>query len=99
MEIVPGFPDPIPREVSVMETVTIVTEGAATDDTALVEFKHSGQSFAFQSTSTVAGMYEVNYSAEEKNAPMRREGSGLRAACYFPRFYRAGAGGYLGNCA
>ncbi|MFN0176989.1 MAG: hypothetical protein ACKVU0_20270, partial [Saprospiraceae bacterium] len=68
MEIVPGYPEPIPRDVSVMETVTIVTEGLPTESLAkpgsapASEFKPSGQSFAFQSTSTVQGLYEINYS-------------------------------------
>lgn len=103
MEIVPGFPDPIPREVSVMETVTIVTEGAATDDTAPAEFKPSGQSFAFQSSSTVAGKYEISYSKEAKSVPMEAVPSKSRArtsrAGCFPCFYRAGACGHLGVCA
>ncbi len=91
MEIVPGFPDPIPREVSVMETVTIVTEGAATDDTAPAEFKPSGQSFAFQSSSTVAGKYEISYSKEAKSVPMeavpeQKAGRGLRALAVFLAF-------------
>lgn len=92
MEIVPGFPDPIPREVSVMETVTIVTESAATDDMTPVEFKPSGESFAFQSTSTEAGMYEVSYSKEAEPMPMeavpeqQATGRGLRALAVFLAF-------------
>ncbi len=89
MEIVPGFPDPIPREVSVMETVTIVTEGAAPKDAAPVEFKPSGQSFAFQSTSTAAGLYEVKYSKEAipmESVPEQRGGRGLRALAVFLAF-------------
>ncbi|MCC6279845.1 MAG: hypothetical protein IT262_04545, partial [Saprospiraceae bacterium] len=91
MEIMPGFPDPIPREVSVMETVTIVTEGAAPKDNAPVEFKPSGQSFAFQSSSTVAGMYEVKYSKESESIPLesvpeQRERRGLRALAVFLAF-------------
>ncbi len=64
MEIVPGYPEPIPRDVSVMETVTIVTEGLSAVALAKedVDFKPSGQSFAFQSTSTAQGLYEINYS-------------------------------------
>jgi len=61
MEVVPGFAEPIPREVSLMETVTIVTEGKAPIDTPSEEFKPSGQTFAFQSTSTAQG-YNINYS-------------------------------------
>ncbi len=91
MEIVPGFPDPIPREVSVMETVTIVTEGAAPKDEAPVEFKPSGQSFAFQSSSTEVGKYEVSYSKEAESIPMeavpeQRAGRGLRALAVFLAF-------------
>ncbi|MFN0173879.1 MAG: hypothetical protein ACKVU0_04450 [Saprospiraceae bacterium] len=62
MEVVPGFAEPIPREVSLMETVTIVTEGKAPSDTPSEEFKPSGQTFDFQSTSTVKGNYDINYS-------------------------------------
>jgi len=92
MEIVPGFPDPIPREVSVMETVTIVTESAATDDMTLLEFKSGGQSFSFQSTPTEAGMYEVSYSKEAEPIPIeavpeqRATGRGLRALAVFLAF-------------
>lgn len=66
LEKVEGFPDPIPREVSVMETVTIVTEGAAPSDAALSDFKPSGQTFAFQSSSTASGNYEVSYKGPMK---------------------------------
>lgn len=50
MEIVPGFADPIPRDVSLMEKVTILAEPPAMrglGDTG--EFKSGGQSFSFQS--------------------------------------------------
>ena len=86
MEIVPGHAEPILRDVSVMETVTIVTEGLPADlsadlsaealakveasaksgsapsETPSSEFKPSGQSFAFQSTATAQGLYEISYS-------------------------------------
>jgi len=61
MEIVPGFAEPIPREVSMMETVTINT-AAAPDKAPEAAFKPSGQTFAFQSTPTAAGNFEVQYS-------------------------------------
>ncbi|MFN0037423.1 MAG: formylglycine-generating enzyme family protein, partial [Saprospiraceae bacterium] len=77
MEIVPGYAEPIPREVSVMETVTIVTEGAyaepmgafpASTAPSEADFKPSGQSFAFQSTSTASG-YQANYSTPGAESP------------------------------
>ena len=51
MEVVPGFAEPIPREVSVMETVTIITETAATEEEKTPAFKASGETFTFQDTS------------------------------------------------
>ncbi|MDO8366706.1 MAG: hypothetical protein Q7T20_07920 [Saprospiraceae bacterium] len=62
MEIVPGFAEPIPREVSLMETVTIVAEPPTRSLAPSGEFKPSGQSFAFQSSSIAEKESEVNYS-------------------------------------
>jgi hypothetical protein len=76
MEIVPGFAEPIPREVSMMETVTIVTTsfpaGASTrEEVSAAPFKPSGQTFAFQSTPTTPGNFEIQYSKaiEAPSAP------------------------------
>lgn len=67
MEIVPGFPEPILRDVSVMETVTVVAQtseaighGGGPIRSEAVDFKPNGQSFAFHSTSTVQAAYEIN---------------------------------------
>jgi len=73
MEIVPGYPEPIPRDVSVMETVTILSAVALVKEDAEPmgstpspdppsEFKPSGQSFAFLSTATAQGEFEISYS-------------------------------------
>ena len=76
MEIVPGFAEPIPREVSMMETVTIVTTpspaGTSTqEEVSVAPFKPSGQTFAFQSTPTTPGNFEIQYSKaiEAPSAP------------------------------
>lgn len=66
MEIVPGFPEPILRDVSVMETVTVLAQiseaigGGPTRSEETVDFKPNGQSFAFQSNSSVQTAYETN---------------------------------------
>lgn len=67
MEIVPGFPEPILRDVSVMETVTVLAqiseaigkEGGVVRSES-VDFKPNGQSFSFHSTSTVQTAYEIH---------------------------------------
>ena len=69
MEIVPGFAEPIPREVTLMETVTIVTETAGGDlaetkeeptpDKPDTAFKSSGQSFSFPGASSTMPPMEV----------------------------------------
>jgi len=78
MEIVPGHAEPILRDVSVMETVTVVTEdpvglpalpAEASAKEGLSEFKPSGQSFAFQSTFTAQKPYQISYS-KEVDAPL-----------------------------
>lgn len=80
MEVVPGFAEPIPREVSVLETVTIVTPsraneagaapGASPAAPAPEAFKTTGQSFGFQSSATSGGNFEINYSkAAETQIP------------------------------
>jgi len=84
MEIVPGFAEPIPREISLMETVTIVTdlfsapEAAAKTEAApsadpSSAFKASGQTFGFQSTQSQQGLYEVKYSKAVVEAPVTSE--------------------------
>ena len=88
MEVVPGFSEPIPREVSVIEMVTIETESASSDDDPL-EFKPSGQTFSFNTTSTAQGDYEINYSKSAAPAPPvanRRSsspGNGIRMMVLF----------------
>ncbi|MCA0237961.1 MAG: hypothetical protein LCH81_16415 [Bacteroidetes bacterium] len=67
LEKVEGFAEPIPRDVSLLETVTIVTEVRAPAENA--DFKPSGQSFAFQSSSTAAGGFQVNYETKEAMEP------------------------------
>lgn len=67
LEKVEGFADPIPRDVSLLETVTIVTEVRAPAEN--VDFKPSGQSFAFQSSSTAASGFQVNYETKEAMEP------------------------------
>ncbi len=47
MEVVPGFPEPVPRDVSVLETVTIVTEGVAPEEAEDAPMKTAGLSLAF----------------------------------------------------
>jgi hypothetical protein len=74
MEIVPGFAEPIPREVSMMETVTIITAASPTKASGEIPhaaFKPSGQTFGFQSTPTTPGNFEVQYSKafEAPSAP------------------------------
>jgi len=89
MEIVPGHSEPILRDVSVMETVTIVTEdstvlpGLPAEASAKAgEFKLSGQSFAFQSTATAQGEFQVNYLKSVDSpaeSPSPSSNRGLRA--------------------
>jgi hypothetical protein len=68
MEIVPGFQEPIPREVTLMETVTILTElperQDADDPTG--GFKPAGQTFGIGQVSDLTPSMEV---AEPKSAP------------------------------
>ncbi len=84
MEIVPGFAEPIPREISLMETVTIVTDLFSAPEAAAKTkaapsadpssaFKASGQTFGFQSTQSQQGLYEVKYSKAVVEAPVTSE--------------------------
>ena len=89
LEKVEGFAEPVPREVSLMETVTIVTEAPAPQDTG---FKPSGQTFDFQ-TSTTSGNFKVNYkdatlpeSPEPMEAPERTTGNRLKPLAFFLAF-------------
>ncbi|MDX1911775.1 MAG: SUMF1/EgtB/PvdO family nonheme iron enzyme [Saprospiraceae bacterium] len=60
LEKVEGFADPIPRDVSLMETVTIITESAAPADRGGEgDFKPSGQTFAFHSSATAPGGFHA----------------------------------------
>ena len=84
LEKVEGFAEPIPREVSLMETVTIVTEAPAPQDT---EFKPSGQTFAFQSSSTAQHEIKVKYAPSEPvEAPDRTGNSRLKPLAFFLAF-------------
>ncbi len=91
LEKVEGFSEPIPREVSLMETVTIVTEAAAPSDVPPAEFKPSGQIFAFQSTSTAQGNYKINYPQPasrsiQSNTRSQSTNRSLRALALFLAF-------------
>ncbi|HOY08060.1 MAG TPA: SUMF1/EgtB/PvdO family nonheme iron enzyme [Saprospiraceae bacterium] len=84
LEKVEGFAEPIPREVSLMETVTIVTEAPAPQET---EFKPSGQTFAFQSSSTAQNEIKVKYAPSEPvEAPERTGNSRLKPLAFFLAF-------------
>ena len=86
LEKVEGFAEPIPREVSLMETVTIVTEAPAPQDT---DFKPSGQTFAFQSssTSTAPNEVKVKYAPSEPvDAPEYKPNSRLKPLAFFLAF-------------
>ncbi len=98
MEIVPGFPEPILRDVSMMETVTVVAQtseaigkGGTPIRSEDVDFKPNGQSFAFHSNSTIQGAYVINtqpaveppYSPGPANQPTNRP---LRALALFLAF-------------
>ncbi len=99
MEIVPGFPEPILRDVSVMETVTVVAKtSVAAPGSAVVapkveeisDYKLSDQIFAFQSTSTTHENYEINNSKSveiqpEPSVPTSSNRS-LRAVALFLAF-------------
>ncbi len=84
MEIVPGHAEPILRDVSVMEMVTVVTDdlpasaspaeasakaGSAPSEPPSSDFKPSGQTFAFHSTLTSQGDFEINYSKSIDSPP------------------------------
>lgn len=101
MEIVPGFAEPIPREISLMETVTIVTnlsaetlrnEEKAPSAEPSGAFKPSGQTFGFQTAQTEKVAYEVKYSKAVEEAPVVAEreswtaNRGLRAMALFLAF-------------
>lgn len=60
LEVVPGFSEPIPREVSVMETVTIVTESAVPSEAPSKDFKATGETFGFQQSSNAQPSSEIH---------------------------------------
>ncbi|MBL7808002.1 MAG: hypothetical protein JNN28_09320 [Saprospiraceae bacterium] len=71
MEIVPGFQEPIPREVTLMENVTILAdmpEGKQADDQR-GEFKPTGQTFGFQDDQVHESVAEYPKSIEPQTAP------------------------------
>lgn len=77
MEVVPGFAEPIPREVSLMETVTIVTEAIAPSESQTIEFKPSGQTFAFQSDAAPGMDWGAEISKSVEEAPQSYPSQGF----------------------
>lgn len=70
LEKVEGFADPIPRDVSLMETVTIITESAAPADRGGEDdFKPSGQTFAFHGSATMPGGFHAPSSKAAEAPP------------------------------
>lgn len=94
MEIVPGYAEPIPREVSLTETVTIVADAEQAEEPKAAAgsgtsepgagFKSNGQTFGFQSTFTVSAPYDV--SAAPAPQPSSSGNRSLRALGLFLGF-------------
>lgn len=72
MEKVMGFTEPVLRDISVMETITIVTENLAPADTDDVPLQSAGETFAFQFVSLADYGFEVVDTKSDQSSPRRR---------------------------
>ena len=72
MEKVTGFTEPVLRDISVMETITIVTENLAPADTEDMPLQSAGETFVFQFVSLADYGFEVVDTKSDQSSPRRR---------------------------